>query len=622
MKNKMVDNIIRSILCWNIWSFLVVEILSAINCLNKTGILLGWGSFAFIWLIKNLRLAKKMQDRWNLKVLAIRRSKAKDFILGHKLICLVAFAVLFLALLTVPYNSDSITYHLPRMAHWAQNQTVAHYASNDIRQVASPVLAEFVNVQVYILSGKRDFLLNLLQACSYITNAYLIFEIAIKIGCRYKMAVLSSLLFMSMPIAFGEALNTQVDLFAANWMLIFVYYFIDLYKADSIECNKDTIEKCVIMGFCISFGYLSKPAVDLGMAFLLVILLVKCIARRDRIISLCKLAISAGAAVIVPLIPEFIRNYQTFSALASSETGAKQLVGTLRPAYLLVNCIKNFAQNWSNIYMYNSWKWMEHCVFWLAAHLKLNINDASISENGMEYFMHMAPMYDHDKATNPVVIIFGTMSFLYAIWQIRKKRSIGNSYTIIIFAMFILFCAVVRWEPFVSRYMLPYLGLICPSIAYQIQEIKMQRNAVIEKEIIAVIYFLCVVDLLGMGYYHSGFMTEYIASRQGGYFIQSMGVKNEYIEALNEIKQGGYQKIGIKLDGRNVEYPIWAILGNSVERIECVKVENETKKYEDNSFKPDCVITNGQLESIIEVNGKTYEELVNKENISIYVPRL
>lgn len=64
-----------------------------------------------------------------------------------------------LALGTIPYNWDSMTYHLPRIAYWRQNRSIAHYATNCIRQISSPVLAEFVNLHVYILCRGHDWFL-------------------------------------------------------------------------------------------------------------------------------------------------------------------------------------------------------------------------------------------------------------------------------------------------------------------------------------------------------------------------------------------------------------------------------------------------------------------------------
>lgn len=56
----------------------------------------------------------------------------------YGILLVIGIIVLFLALVTTPNNWDSMTYHLPRIVHWAQNRSVGHYATNSIRQISSP----------------------------------------------------------------------------------------------------------------------------------------------------------------------------------------------------------------------------------------------------------------------------------------------------------------------------------------------------------------------------------------------------------------------------------------------------------------------------------------------------
>lgn len=132
---------------------------------------------------------------------------------------LFAAGMMLFAIATNPYNWDSMTYHLARLFHWAQNQSVNYYATWIDRQVASPVGAAYGNLHVYILSGRRDIFVNLLQCCSYLTNGVLVFYIAKKLGCAVKYCYIALISFYTMPIAFAEALTTQVDNFSALWML-------------------------------------------------------------------------------------------------------------------------------------------------------------------------------------------------------------------------------------------------------------------------------------------------------------------------------------------------------------------------------------------------------------------
>lgn len=616
---------VKAILAWNIWSFAAVEILSQLHMLNKAGIIAAWGMLNGALLI--LVAVGLFHRRKNVKAFRIdfriwkQCMKESSWILAA--VVLAGIIVLIFSILTVPYNWDSMTYHLPRIAQWAKNRSVAHYAANDVRQLASPVLAEFINVQVYILSGQKDYLLNLLQSCSYLVNAYLVYEIAVKIGCCRKLASLSTLLFMTMPIAFGEALNTQVDLFSTLWLLMFILCYIDVYEEKEIQFTKDTVWKCAAMGLCLSFGYLAKPSVNVGMAVLLCFLLIRCIRRRDRWQVLLKIILCVIPAVFIPLIPEWTRNYQTFAALTDPVVGARQLVGTLRPDYILINMIKNFAYNWSNIYLYGSNEWMVKIVFLTARILGVDMNDGSITEDGVEYIMRRAPSYGHDTATNPVVVILAFFCFIWGVAHMRKSRNTGSKYSVWAMVMLLVFCAVVRWEPYVNRYMLAYLAALCPMIGWQIQEITGKcRFEGLRTAIVPVVCFLCLTELISLTRYHQEIWHEEAAGRPNGYFANNYDIKGNFFEVLDVITEKDYKNIGIKIGGIEYEYPLWAALSERNVRIENVLIENVSDKYSDIEFVPECILTNRYGEEIITLNDREYKRAeMSTENgkLAIYV---
>lgn len=152
-----------------------------------------------------------------------------------------------LAIITVPYNWDSMTYHLPKVAYWAENHSVAHYATTIYRQVGNPPLHEFISLDVYLLMGNTDYLLNLIQCGAYLTNAWLVYEIAGKIGCSSKAAKVGMLLFCSTPIAFAEALTTQNDNLACLFLLIFVYELSDfLDREKRLQTAEKTTESVCV----------------------------------------------------------------------------------------------------------------------------------------------------------------------------------------------------------------------------------------------------------------------------------------------------------------------------------------------------------------------------------------
>ena len=151
---KKADAYVYAVIAWTLFMFGVTEILSVFNALTMGTLWLCWGALDVILLVASIK--GRMFKRLDHTGIAVSR---------YAVFCIAVAGggILLLAFRTIPYNWDSMTYHLGRVVHWAQNRSVAHYGTHIMRQVFSPALAEFVNLHVYIMSNGNDCLLNLLQ---------------------------------------------------------------------------------------------------------------------------------------------------------------------------------------------------------------------------------------------------------------------------------------------------------------------------------------------------------------------------------------------------------------------------------------------------------------------------
>ena len=143
----------------------------------------------------------------------------------------------------------------------------------------------------------------------------MIYRITRKIHGSQGFSLLASLLYMAMPIAVSEALTTQTDHFAALWLLYFVYLLLDFTGPQKIVFDGSTVRKVCTMGLCVSLGYLAKPSVCIAMALFVLWLLLHCIVRKDSLACLFRLLACVIPAILLPLIPETLRNRQTLPSL-------------------------------------------------------------------------------------------------------------------------------------------------------------------------------------------------------------------------------------------------------------------------------------------------------------------
>lgn len=617
-KKDAITSYIYSVTLWTLYCYIITESLSFGNSLTRTGLLAAWGIYDICLLtvfVHQTRREKLSAQQIRSDFLGVLHSKGA--------ICFLIYAVVMIAcaLIIIPYNWDSMTYHCARLFHWAQNKSVAHYATGNSRQVSSPVLAAFVNVNVYILTKNGGSVLNLLQCVSYLSNGMLVYAVAKKLQLSSKSCVLSAVLFYSMPIAFAEALTTQVDIFSAFWLLSFVYLILDFTKKNQkIRFDKETMEKVTVLSLCVAFGYLSKPSVGFGMLFFAAWLFIMVLVRKDNW-KVFLYALGAGILLVIILLPELSRSFQTFHAFASQETGARQLIGSLHPRHILVNLSKNLAFNLPCVWLYQSSKNIYSFVNKIAAWLRIDINSPAISEDGREFSVHQPQTYDCDMAVNPVIvwaILIGTVIFVICLKNYIKNNENSQKigYFIVSAGSFFLFCAVLRWEPFVSRYMISYLALLCPAIGIVLDMVQERVPQEAVRGTCIILYFLCMTEMLGLFLNYRDIVKDYRGDK--GYFVVRNGIYNDYEEITEYINTLDIKSLGLYIGSDSYEYPLIQMLSGNL-RIEHVNVGNETAIYADDSFVPEMVITyeEGEIDSM-SVNGHEYVMAKEVENGKVW----
>lgn len=588
------------------------EILSVFNILDKQHLFLIYNVMNLFFLLLIISGILKNKDTIE-NIGSVLRRNTTVWFKEKKLFLLFGgiFAGIFmLAFFTWPYNWDSLTYHLPRIAQWAQNKSVGHYAVNDTRQVSSPVLAEFINLHVYIFKSGKDNWLNLLQYASFVTNSALIYFITGKLQNEKsdKIQWISVLLFISMPIAFGEALNTQVDHFSTMFLLIYVFFLLDILKREHrLDLKKENILYVFILSVCIGLGYLAKPSIMFAMVIFAGWLLIVCIQRKDKFSDLFILILVAAAIIILLLAPEIIRNIITFGAISTPNVGSRQLVGTLKPTYLLINGLKNFAMNLPNIYLDMS-KIVIKGIYWIGYILGVNVDDASISEDGHVFELHSPRKYGHDIAINPVIVIAMLLVLVWLVIRKIKKEAwtTEDVYSMVAVVSFFVFCVVLRWEPFVTRYMLSYLALLCPMVAIGLGKVCNRELKMILTTILVVI---CYTEMAGLFSYHFDICRNqnYKEENIRKYF-QVRGDEWEYFQLDEELDAIGGGKLGLYLGMNIYEYPIWYACEGKYE-IHNVNVTNQTACFVKKDFIPDYIVVIGRNgEDISDYQGKTYVE--------------
>lgn len=143
----------------------------------------------------------------------------------------VIFLATFSAAVLYPSTIwDSQAHHLPRLAQFEQNHTVAPFPTYYPSMNSTYPFASLVMTQIALFEGSLNTHLALLQWFAYAMSAALVYAISVRLGSGRMGARFATLLALSAPAVALQATSTQYDLVLAMWVLIAVYLALTLME--------------------------------------------------------------------------------------------------------------------------------------------------------------------------------------------------------------------------------------------------------------------------------------------------------------------------------------------------------------------------------------------------------
>jgi len=254
-----------------------------------------------------------------------------------------AVGTLCSALLYPIINSDSLSYHMPRVFFWFQNHSVARFATPEGRQIFASPFAEYCILQLKILAGGTDRLSNIVQWLAYLFSIMTVSLIARRLGANRRGQQVVAIAAAATAMAILQASTTQNDLVCAFWCLAGVYWIVD-YITERPQDRGGAWWWALWMASALGLAVLSKPTAYLALApFLLWLAIVA--ARRDGLLRTAGLA---GAVVLITLVITsgwFIDNARLLDGdvIGFSAPGGNSglLVADRSPSALVTNALKN-----------------------------------------------------------------------------------------------------------------------------------------------------------------------------------------------------------------------------------------------------------------------------------------
>lgn len=213
-------SMLSAAIVWGLLLVAITEILSLSESLTFTWLARTWGFSNIVLICIYTRFVRGQKQPSFIKV--IRRIFISFSPLSLAVTSIVV-TVGLTALIAPPNNWDSMTYHMARVAHWIQNQSVRHYPTHELRQLYQSPWSEFAILHLQILSG-GDYWANLVQWSSMVGSLVGVSLIAEELGADRGGQIFSSVVAVTIPMGILQGSSTQND-WVASLLVSLPYLF-------------------------------------------------------------------------------------------------------------------------------------------------------------------------------------------------------------------------------------------------------------------------------------------------------------------------------------------------------------------------------------------------------------
>jgi 4-amino-4-deoxy-L-arabinose transferase-like glycosyltransferase len=601
--------------------FLSTELLSVFHSISYSSMLGFWCITTFIL---GFKFKDKLLTYYKSGQLQSQLIQSKNDFLSLDLklkilsgvILLIVVVEGFIAVTAFPNNHDAMTYHLPRVMHWIQNSSLEHYPTNILRQLYSNPFSEYIILHLIILA-KADRLSNLVQYFSMIGSLAGITLIAKYFHASRSTQIYTALIAVTIPMGVIQASNTQNDYVVTFWIICFIYTILKILKTPLNKINKFT-GYSLLAGISLGLSILTKGTAGV---FVLPFCFVFFIYWFYKY-KLEKVYLLAFIIAIPLLInaPHFYRNYITFEDILMPQEHKESLyrVQSITPGGFTSVLLRNLGLHLplpdGKLKTALEEKFKD---FHTVINHPINSPDTTIGGlYGYPSFGFFKLLLNDHYAANPFHLLLIFISLLFFMnRKFRENNQKLGIYALLLVCSFILFCLLIKWQPFASRLHLPLFVLFSPVCSITLTEIDKTKYSLISY-IFLVLLIVYSLPFLFMSQFRPllGEKSYLFKNKYEQYFANRPTHGNAYLRILNFTYQMRYYNIGIEAwkDGYAIlgldvwkddyEYPIWVFFRETGEpfRLQHASVTNNSLIYQKSFPQPETIIRlnreKGQIE--------------------------
>jgi hypothetical protein len=574
----------RASILWGTYLILLTEGLSLLEGITPLGLALGWllpliVTAGFFVSRANAKLpivfpkVKFPKDRW-------------DWIFLLAVLVIIGLTVL-VAWLSPPQTWDSLTYHMSRVAHWAQQRAVRHYVTGIGYQNSMPPGSEIAMLHAYVLFGS-DRLTTFVQWFAMLGCLAGVFFIARQLGVGPPGRMIAVIFVATLPMGIVQASSTVSDYVVAFWMVCVAYESVMILKGNI------TLRSVVYASLAAGMGLVTKPtAVAYVLPFAVWVAFI--IFRQNPVIRSLRYIALSFILVLMLNAGYLLRNTALYGNPIASENRISVLINeTMSARVVLSNSLRNMT-----LHAGTPCPYVNKAIYLVVAqvHVLIGMDVDDPRTTAITNYKVSKPTTNEDKTSNPLHALLILVVFFVLLIRRKEIEPEIIILSLVVTVTFPAFSSLIKWMVFNTRLHLPFFVLYAPIVGYSLDRFLMPNGV----RTLAAILLLASWPWL-MSIHSRPLITNsksfvdsvLVTPREDLYFANGWHLREPYLEMAEVIKESGCSSIGILLPGNGAEYPLWALLGapRNAPRIEWIDA-GITSKYTDPDFVPCAVICQG-----------------------------
>jgi hypothetical protein len=359
-----------------------------------------------------------------------------------------------------PNTSDSLSYHMSRVANWDQQHGVRNYPAGYLPQLYQPPWAEFAILQLQVISGSDRFA-NFVQWLSMLASLVITSLIARYLGANSSGQLLAAVFAATLPVGILEASGTQNDYVATLWLGCFVAATCRIWIAAPARPWPFYVAAGAALGLALNTkgtNYLYAPA------WLAVLGLLHLVLRRKRELALMTLL---GTVALAINAGYFARNYDVFGSVLGPGRdevyNSTYVVDSLSLNGFVSNIVRNVGLHLGTLDTD-----VNHTIYddIVALHGWLGIppDSPGTTFGGMPYTHSAVQLEMHDSRSGNFVGLILLVLTLAAGWASGSFVGKAPIYILAWLTSFAFFCLLLKWQLWNARLHLAWFVLGAPLV--------------------------------------------------------------------------------------------------------------------------------------------------------------